>query len=84
MKPGNNVRHSFWGVCTERGGAGGGGTLTRSQRGEVARSVTALPWGFVKPIDCDRVPAFLLSLPLLKEEDEETPITFFSRSRGGA
>lgn len=38
-------------------GRGGcqGSALTRSQRGEVA----ALPWGFVKPIDCDRVPSFL-------------------------
>lgn len=47
----------FWGL---------GSALTRSQRGEVAHSFSALPWlcfffvfFFVKPIDCDRVPSFL-------------------------
>lgn len=40
-------------------GEGGGGALTRSQRGQVAEGFSALPWGFLKPIDCVRVPSFL-------------------------
>lgn len=38
---------------------GAGEALTRSLRREVAHGFSALPWGFVKPIDCDRVPSFL-------------------------
>lgn len=56
---GNNVAVTVFFFFFVGGVGEGGAALTRSQRGEVTHAFPALPWGLVKPIDCDRVPSFL-------------------------
>lgn len=39
---------------------------------------SALPWGFVKPIDRDRLPSFLSPVFVEEKKEEESAITFSS------